>query len=130
MKKKLYYAAYEIINNIDNWWTGDKHDVVMQFACMDKNSYVYVHSDKDVSLQFVTSFGQYSGGELMLYNEEMNKFEHIETYNQIVQFDGRYKHYVTNVTNGIRYSIVFYKMFDRRYKEQNYFTGVKIYQLI
>ena len=66
----------------------------------------------------------------MQLNDKTNEFEVVDTYNQIVQLDGRYKHYVTNVTNGLRFSIVVYKMFDRRYKEQPYFTGVKIYKLI
>ena len=97
---------------------------------MDTNSYVKIHRDKDVSSQFVFSFGEYSGGELLLFNDKSKKFEQVDTYNKIVQLDGRYKHYVTNVTRGFRYSIVVYKMFDRRYKEQPYFTGVKIYNLV
>ena len=128
-KKDLYYSAYQLIKEVDKRWTGEKHDLVIQFACMDTNSYVCIHSDKDVSSQFVMSFGEYLGGELMLFDEKSKTFKHVETKNHIVQFDGRFKHYVTKVTNGLRYSIVFYKMFDRRYKEQPYFTGVKTYQL-
>ena len=128
-KKDLYYSAYQLIKEVDKRWTGEKHDLVIQFACMDTNSYVCIHSDKDVSSQFVMSFGEYSGGELMLFDEKSKTFKHVETKNHIVQFDGRFKHYVTKVTNGLRHSIVFYKMFDRRYNEQPYFTGVKTYQL-
>ena len=113
-KKDLYYSAYQLIKEVDKRWTGEKHDLVIQFACMDTNSYVCIHSDKDVSSQFVMSFGEYSGGELMLFDEKSKTFKHVKTRNHIVQFDGRFKHYVTKVTNGLRYSIVFYKMFDRR----------------
>ena len=67
-KKDLYYSAYQLIKEVDKRWTGEKHDLVIQFACMDTNSYVCIHSDKDVSSQFVMSFGEYSGGELMLFD--------------------------------------------------------------
>ena len=43
----------------------------------------------------------------------------------MVQFDGRKAHYVKNITEGNRYSVVFYKLFDRRYDSQPVFTGVK-----
>ena len=79
---------------------------------MDTDSYVQIHRDRDVSSQFLLSFGEYSGGEFLQLNDKTNEFEVVDTYNQIVQLDGRYKHYVINVTNGLRFSIVVYKMFD------------------
>ena len=60
----------------------------------------------------------------------MKKFEQVDTHNQLVELDGRYKDYMTKVTNGMRYSIVFYKMYDRRYKIQPYFTVIKTYTLL
>ena len=108
MKKNLYNICYELIYNIDKRWTGQFHDIVVQFACMDTNSFVKIHHDNDVSSQFVLSFGDYNGETLMLFNEKENKYEDVDTHNTLVQFDGRYKHYVTKVTHGMRYSIVFF----------------------
>ena len=45
----------------------------------------------------------------------------------MIQFDGRKTHYVTDVTEGNRYSVVFYKSHDRRHNSQPVFTGVKKY---
>ena len=46
---------------------------------------------------------------------------------KIVQFDCRNDHFVTKVTEGESYSIVFYKLYDTRYDYQPIFTGVKTY---
>ena len=66
---------------------------------------------------------------IILFNTNNKIVNSHNTYNQIVQFDGRKKHYVTKVTEGIRFSVVFYKMFDRRYDSQPHFTGTKTQKL-
>ena len=48
-KKNLYYITYDLIREINNRWVGNSHDLVIQFACMDTNSYVQIHRDKNVS---------------------------------------------------------------------------------
>ena len=55
----------------------------------------------------IFSFGNYSGGKFYIHNNALNLFEVYNTYKTIVEFDGRIKHYVSNVTCGERYSIVF-----------------------
>ena len=61
MEKKLYNNAYQLIRKFDKEWTGEDHDIVIQFSCMDDNSYVKIHQDKNVSSQFVLNFGEYLG---------------------------------------------------------------------
>ena len=90
-KKEIFDLSYRLIYQIDKRWLGSNLDFVVQFACMDNNSYIDAHKDKDVSSQFLVTFGEYSGGHLMLYNNEKHVFEQIETMNNIVQFDGRKK---------------------------------------
>ena len=95
---------------------------------MNNKSFVLNHNHKnDISSQFSINLGEYKGGELMVYNEM--KKEHICLINnrKMVQFDGRKDHFVTKVTEGERYSIVFYKSYDTHYDYQPIFTGVKTY---
>ena len=106
-KKYLYSMAKKLVTSINKKWAGSNEDYVVQFACMDEDSYVKVHQDRDVSSQIILSFGSYSGGLLMIHNEVTCKYESFDTCGKIVQFDGRFKHYVTKVTSGHRYSIVF-----------------------
>ena len=55
---------------INKAWAGKHDDYFVQFSCMNKDSYVKKHCDQnDVSSQFVVSFGNYKGGELVVYNE-------------------------------------------------------------
>ena len=126
-KKNLYEISYKLIQNINNCWVGEHEDFIIQFACMDKNSQIGIHVDNDISSQFLLTFGQYIGGELMIYNNERKTYMNVDTKNAIVQFDGRNRHYVSKILNGLRYSVVYYKKFDRRYNEQPIFTGIKTY---
>lgn len=123
----MYALANKLITCINKEWSESNEDYVVQFACMDEDSYVNIHQDHDVSSQITLSFGNYTGGLLMIQNEVTCNFESFDTCDKIIQFDGRFKHYVTKITSGFCYSIVFYKMFDRRYKEQPIFSGIKIY---
>ena len=65
----------------------------------------------------------------MLFNQTINRLEHVITYNKLVQLDGRIENYVSNIIDGFRFSVTYYKMYDRQYKEQPYFTGRKTYDL-
>ena len=127
-KIKLYGLSSTLLKMVNKTWAGKYDDYCVQFTCMDENSYVKKHVDaNDVSSQFVVTFGNYIGGELLVYNEISEQYIPLITNRNIVQFDGRKKHYVTDVTEGKRYSIVFYKSYDRRYDSQPIFTGVKTY---
>ena len=52
MQKDMYNIAYQLIRKINIGWTENNEDIVVQFSCMDTNSYVNIHQDKDVSSQF------------------------------------------------------------------------------
>ena len=65
--------ACTLLKMFDKPWAGSNDDFVVQFSCMDIESRVENHTDKDdVSSQFVISLGEYKGGELMVYNENRN----------------------------------------------------------
>ena len=61
----------------------------------------------------------------MVYNEMKKEYVSLINNRKMVKFDGRMDHFVTNVTEGERYSIIFYKSYDIRYDSQTIFTGVK-----
>ena len=50
----------------------------------------------------------------MVYSNAKNRFVYVETI-FFVQFNGIYKSYITNIEEIIKYSIVCYKNFYRRY---------------
>ena len=109
-------------------WTGKHDDYCVQFSSMDENSHVKKYVDKnDISSQFVVTLGNYKGGELIVHNEINDSYIPLITNRNMVQFDGRKQHYVTDVIEGNRYSIVFHKSYHMRYDVQPIFTGVKTY---
>ena len=108
-------------------WTGDDEDYVVQFACMDTHSRVETHVDNDITTQFCISFGDYDGGSLYVLNQHLNKYEKLDNHQRMVQFDGRNYHYVSNVTKGERYSIVYFKKFDRRFKMKAFYPINTVY---
>ena len=119
--------ACTLLKMFDKTWAGSNDDFVVQFSCMDNKSHIENHKDKDdVSSQFAISLGEYKGGELMVYNENMNNYTPIINKRKMVQFDGRKDHFVTKVTEGERYFIVFFKSYDIRYDFQPIFTGTKM----
>ena len=56
-KKVIHALANKLIMCINNKWTGNNQDFVVQFACMDMDSYINIHRDHDVSSQISVSFG-------------------------------------------------------------------------
>ena len=120
--------ACTLLKMINKQWAGSKDDFVVQFSCMDIESHIEIHTDKDdVSSQFAISLGEYKGGQLMVYNDNLSTYIPVVNKRKMVQFDGRKKHFVTKVTEGERYSIVFFKSYDERYDYQPIFTGIKTY---
>ena len=127
-KYQLYKLAKEFILKYNKLWVGNDDDFIVQFACMNKDSYIKEHCDKaDVSSQFIMTLGEYKGGFLHVWNKEKKIYEIFDTYKKLIQFDGRNKHFISNVSDGERYSIVWYKSFDRRYITQPILNGVRIF---
>ena len=108
-KIKLLRLAMRLISLCSNSWTGDDEDYVVQFACMDTDSRVPAHIDNDITTQFCISFGKYVGGSLYVLNQPLNRYEKLDSHNKMIEFDGRNYHYVSNVTKGERYSVVYFK---------------------
>ena len=120
--------ACTLLKMFDKIWAGSNNDFVIQFSCMDNKSHIENHTHKyDVSLQFAVSLGKYKGGELMIYNENMDNYTPIINKSKMVQFNGRKGHFVTKVTEGERYYIVSFKSYDIRYDFQPRFTGIEMY---
>ena len=108
-------------------WTGHDEDYIVQFACMDKHSRVPAHIDNDISTQFCISFGQYLGGSLYVLNQNLNRYEKLDNHQRMIQFDGRNYHYVSNVIEGERYSVVYFKKFDRRFQMKAFSPVYEVY---
>ena len=120
--------ACTLLKMIDKQQDGSNNDFVVQFSCMDIESHIEIHTDKDdVSSQFAISLGEYKGGELMVYNENLNIYIPVINKRKMDQFDDRKNHFFTKVTESERYSIVFFKSYDVRYDFQPIFTGIKTY---
>ena len=80
-------------------WAGKNEDYVLQISCMDKTSYVEQHDHLcDVSTQHVIAFGKYTCGMLNVLCPITNR---------------RSVHYVTPVSKGKRYSVLFFKYYDQ-----------------
>ena len=116
-----------LINLCCKSWTGPDEDYIIQFACMDKDSRVPPHIDNDICTQCSISFGQYLGGSLYVLNRNSNRYEILDNHKRMIQFDGRNYHYVSNVIEGERYSVVYFKKFDRRFQMKAFSPVYEVY---
>lgn len=115
VKKELYYLAHELIETHNQEWVGQHGDLCIQFSCMDKTSFIerHVHTN-EICDQYVISFGEYKGGILHVFCPVKKRFQAKETKNKLALINGNFEHYVSLITSGLRYSIVFFKQYDRR----------------
>ena len=113
--KDVYRLCRKIIRKIDFEYAGEKDDWVVNISAMNnKSHYIKKHIDKsDIDSQYGFTLGNYKGGTLSSYNELGVKIE-LKNCRRIVRFDGRLPHEVSPVISGERYSIIFFKLFDRR----------------
>ena len=121
-KLNLCSMSRTLLEMFDTIWAGNHDGFVVQLTYMNKESFVLNHSHtNDISSQFSISLGEYKGGGLMVYNEMKKEYMCLINNRKMVQFDGRKDHFVTKVTEGERYSVVFYKSYDTRYDYQPIF---------
>ena len=114
-KIELYNISVKLLMRHNKEWCGKDEDFVLQVSCMDKDSFVKVHCDEnDISTQHIITFGQYEGGILHVWNSKNKSYDAVLTDGSLLEFDGRKRHYVSPVTDGERYSLIFFKMYDRR----------------
>ena len=132
-----FAIAAEIIETVDPEWSGDHKDFVVQFSRMEPSDFCKQHIDRhNVSHAYALSLGSYSGGELICYDKQHTfagkviESKHanrtsISTHNSIVKFEGRLKHSVGTINSGVRFSIIWYKKWDRRLvaPETNFLGG-------
>ena len=112
IQKELYHAASNLLLDIDADYAKNE-DYIINFSCMNQESYVKKHTDKeDLTYQYLISLGDFEGGELKAYNKNGKPFI-FSNKRKIVKLDGRLQHEVLPVTSGSRYAIIFYKIFDR-----------------
>ena len=102
-------------------WAGKNSDYKVQFSMMANASHaVKPHTDSDdIAPQFSICLGQYSGGELLTWDDgkQNDADPHLSTQvlNKLLFFDGRLKHAVDTWKGEYRINIAFYKHFDSRW---------------
>jgi hypothetical protein len=81
------------------------------------------HKDKNnVGESLVVAFGDYTGGELVIVNDDDTETEYNIRYRPVIMDASKITHYVKPITSGTRYSIIFFrtkmtKKFYDRYGE-------------
>ncbi|KAL7578829.1 hypothetical protein ACA910_016049 [Epithemia clementina (nom. ined.)] len=129
-KKSLWCLASRLLEFIDPDFAKDEHYVV-SFSCIkDKSQYVRRHRDtKDISFQYALGLGDYHGAFLRVYTSNHTYGDdggrgprllpHLDLdYKRIIcKMDGRLPHELIldrNTFTGTRYSIIWFKLYDRR----------------
>ena len=113
--KDVYKICQQIIRKIDYEYAGDNDDWVVNISAMTNTGhYIKKHTDKrDIDSQYAFTLGSFTGGILSSYNK-LNIKKELNNYRRVVCFDGRLPHEVSAVVSGLRYSVIFYKVYDRR----------------
>jgi hypothetical protein len=106
--------ASEIFSGIDPSYTDGEYNI--SFSCMDsENHHVRKHSDsRDICYQYMLGLGDYEGrANICIGDKEIN-------YNsRILKVDVRNQHYVVQKDfKGTRYSVIAYKIYDRRFTKE------------
>eukprot|EP00945_MAST-04E_sp_MAST-4E-sp1_P000555 g555.t1 len=114
---ELYHVARLLLLCIDPEYACNG-DFVVQFALMTdpKKHYVKQHGDvEDITYQYAMGLGNYKGGLLRVHTKSGPR--DIDIRNRLVKFDGRLPHEVVNYQGGNRFTVIFYKNYDRRILE-------------
>ena len=121
-KGKLWRLAYQLLEHVDPWYAKDQ-DYVLQITQMHPGDVVPKHVDgHDACYQLAFTMGNFTGGQLRIYStQNINEANSLvpklyNNRNKVLKFDGRYVHDVTRLLSGTRYSVIFYKLWDRRLK--------------
>ena len=113
--KSIYIVLQNIIRIINSEYAGDNNDWVVNISAMTKGShYNKKPIDKeDIDSQNAFTLGSFPGGILRSYNN-LGIMKDINNFRRVVRFDGRLPHEVSQVLSGCRYSVIFFKLYDRR----------------
>ena len=115
-KKKLFSTATELVNLVAPDWAAANEgyeDYVVQFACATDPSLHFVkdHKDsQDTDSQLLVALGPFRGGELRTCERTF------DYRRRVLMADGRLTHSMADF-EGIRYTVIFYRSYDRRYTD-------------
>ena len=96
-----------------------------------KRNYFKAHKDsKDIDVQYLFTLGE-ATCDTVIYDDNDNEKKRVQYHERIYCMDGRIKHKLdTSDLNGTRYSVVYFKLSDPRYKrpakiqrQSFYFSG-------
>ena len=114
-EKELWKLCRELLNIIDPEYAEGEYCV--QYACIDdaKKHHVGKHVDQyNISHQYALALGDYSGCSLRVYDKQDNVIGDYDYYRKMLKLDGRLPHeLVMNNFKGTRYSLIFFKNYDR-----------------
>ena len=120
--KAAYRKAMEILRLFAPVYAGDERGeyVVVQFMRLDGSDggYFKAHVDaRDIDVQYLFSLG--SGRcDTVIYGADGQEKKRVQYHERIYCMDGRLKHKLdTAALQGTRYSVVYFKLSDPRYKK-------------
>tara|TARA_R110001606_G_scaffold32321_6_gene97987 strand:+ start:266 stop:805 length:540 start_codon:yes stop_codon:yes gene_type:complete len=80
---------------------------------INKNHKCCKHIDSfNIGVSYIIGLGDYTGGELRVYNKKNDSYEDIDIRNKWYCFNGSKKYHETLPFTGERYSLVYYKLFN------------------
>ena len=108
-----------MIRAIDPEWAGTEGDWAVQINVINSaKQSINRHVDEhDIAPQYGLALGDFEGGQLTIWSQDESSQQSIDLRNRIVRLDGRNYHQVEPVTSGTRYSVYFFKNYDRRWTE-------------
>jgi hypothetical protein len=117
LKDLLRDVLTPLIQAIDSDWAGTEGDWAVQINVISSaEQSINRHTDKhDIAPQYGMALGDYEGGGLTVWTKDETSKQTIDVRNNVVRLDGRNYHQVEPVTEGTRYSIYFFKNYDRRW---------------
>ena len=112
-KWKKYQKIWETTNLYMNHFKPDSKYTSVQY---NKNIKCAKHKDgNNVGNSLIIAFGDYTGGRLMIYDENDN-IQYIDIRNKFYEFDGSKIYHQTEEFTGDRFCLVFFRLEDNRKK--------------
>lgn len=90
-----------------------QHNPNFQFSSIqfNKNNRTAKHKDgNNVGVSYILGLGDYTGGELIVYDEDGKNPKRVDIKNRFYKFDGSKLPHETAPFKGDRYTLVFYKI--------------------
>jgi hypothetical protein len=114
-KKSLWLKARQLLDLYDPVYAAGEY--VVQFSRMSSASHsCKMHQDsKDISPQYIMYLGNYRNAILQAFDQEGRSYRCFSKPYLMLKVDGRLNHQVLMENfSGIRYAVIFYKMYDFR----------------